>query len=176
MSEIQVLLGDITALPADAIVNSANPSLLAGSGVSGAIHRAAGPKLEEACRAIGGCSVGCCVVTPAFALPASWVIHAVGPRWMGGTKGEARDLEQCYISILEAARGVGARKVTVPSISTGIYRFPLGLAAEIAIRTVRTQGAGIESIHFVCFDHATAGAYAAALAEQDDPSSAPGAS
>jgi len=163
MTTIEVLSGDITRIPADAIVNSANTSLLAGGGVCGAIHRAAGADLERACRGIGSCPTGHAVSTPAFALPARWVIHAVGPRWHDGSKGEPELLAECYRSIVAVADSLGARKVTVPSISTGIYRFPLGQAARIAITTVRGSSTALQSLAFVCFDETTRSAYDAAL-------------
>lgn len=162
---ITVVIGDIAQFSTDAIVNSANPSLLAGSGVSGAIHRAAGPELELACRAIGSCAVGDAVVTPAFKLPAKWVIHAVGPRWLGGTRGEETLLFRCYESIYSAATALGACNLTIPSISTGIYHFPLKLAAPIAISSTRRFTGAPVSVTFVCFDQLTKDAYDQAISE-----------
>lgn len=163
MSVVEAVLGDITTIPADAIVNSANTSLLAGGGVCGAIHRAAGAELERACRMIGSCPTGEAVVTPAFALPARWVIHAVGPRWLDGRRGEADQLRDCYRSIVAVATEIGARTITVPSISTGIYRFPLDLAARIAVSSVSDAAGRLEHVTFVCFDEATRAVYDAAL-------------
>lgn len=163
MPTIDVVLGDITRIATDAIVNSANPSLLAGSGVSGAVHRAAGPELEKACRELGNCPVGHAVITPAFRLPASWVIHAVGPRWLDGNRGEEGILKSCYRSIIEVATNAGVRRLTVPSISTGIYRFPLQSAARIAIDTIGNSRTPIEAITFVCLDESTKDAYEVAL-------------
>ena len=164
MPTIDVVLGDITQIAADAIVNSANPSLSAGSGVSGAIHRAAGPELEGACRKIGSCPVGHAVVTPAFRLPSNWVIHAVGARWLDGSRGEEDLLRSCYQNIIEIAVALGVRRPIVPSISTGIYRFPLQTAARIAIETLNSLGASVSATSFVCFDQDTKDAYEAALA------------
>lgn len=160
---IDVIQGDITRIKTDALVNSANPSLLAGGGVCGAIHRTAGKELEAACRKIGGCSVGNAVATPAFFLPATWVIHAVGPQWLGGQKGEIHLLEQCYKNIARVAAELGSSSITVPSVSTGIYRFPLDLAADIAIRSLRVHGSSIERITVVCFDPTTLAAYRRAI-------------
>lgn len=165
MPVIEIRLGDITKLPSDAIVNSANSSLLAGGGVCGAIHRVAGKELERDCRAIGGCPTGGAVVTPGYGLPAKWVIHAVGPRWSDGRHGEQDLLRRCYESILSSADEVGAVEITVPSISTGIYRFPVELAAEIAISTIASSTTRLKKVIFVCFDKTTLEAYEAALAK-----------
>jgi O-acetyl-ADP-ribose deacetylase (regulator of RNase III) len=164
MPEISVIIGDITRIATDAIVNSANPSLLAGGGVSGAIHRAAGPELEKACRELGGCPVGHAVITPAFRLPAAWVIHAVGPRWLDGNQGEEALLRSCYRSIIDIAAKAGVHELTVPSISTGIYRFPLQAAARIAVETISGSEASGRTMTFVCFDQTTKDAYDEALA------------
>ena len=163
MPAIHVRLGDITGIASDAIVNSANTSLLSGSGVSGAIHRAAGPELEGACRKLGNCPVGKAVITPAFGLPARWVIHAVGPRWLDGTRGEGDLLRCCYRSILAVADSVDAQELTTPSVSTGIYRFPLHEAARIAVETIKSSDTKVRTITFVCFDQATRDAYERAL-------------
>lgn len=163
MPEIVVRIGDITQIATEAIVNSANPSLFAGGGVSGAIHRAAGADLQRACREIGPIQVGHAVVTPAFLLPAKWVIHAVGPQWRDGNSGEASLLEACYRSICSAAESRGIAHITVPSISTGIYRFPLEPAARIAIDTMQTAGTKLSSVTFVGFDETTASAYETAI-------------
>ena len=133
---ITVVQGDITRQPVDAIVNAANSSLLGGGGVDGAIHRAAGPRLLEACRALGGCPTGEARITPGFDLPARWVIHAVGPVWRGGNHDEDDLLAGCYRHALALAGAHGARTVALPAISTGIYGFPLARAARIALRTL----------------------------------------
>ena len=160
---ISILKGDITRQHVDVIVNSANPSLLAGGGVCGAIHKAAGPELEVACKAIGRCGVGGAVITPAFNLQAKYVIHAVGPRWLDGTRGEPELLEQCYASIFRLVAENDFRSVAIPSISTGIYHYPLDGAAEIAMRVARRNDKSERLIQFVCFDDETLRAYEVAL-------------
>lgn len=160
---IKILKGDITRQTVDAIINSANPSLLAGGGVCGAIHRVAGPKLEAACKEIGRCSTGAAVITSAFELPAKFVIHAVGPRWLDGTRGEPELLERCYESIFRLAAENELRSLAIPSISTGIYHYPLDAAAEIAIRVASKHDRPEILIEFICFDDETLGAYRSAL-------------
>ena len=160
---ISILKGDITRQCVDVIVNSANPSLLAGGGVCGAIHKAAGPELEIACKAIGRCGVGAAVITPAFNLPAKSVIHAVGPRWLDGMRGEPELLEQCYESIFRLVAENDFRSVAIPSISTGIYHYPLDAAAEVAIRMARRNNEAGRLIQFICFDDETQIAYKDAL-------------
>ncbi len=160
---ISILKGDITRQHVDVIVNSANPSLLAGGGVCGAIHKAAGPELEVACKAIGRCSVGAAVITPAFNLPAKFVIHAVGPRWLDGARGEPELLVQCYESIFRLVAENDFRSVAIPSISTGIYHYPLYGAAEIAISLARRSHKAERLIQFICFDDETLRAYEAVL-------------
>jgi O-acetyl-ADP-ribose deacetylase (regulator of RNase III) len=133
---VEVIQTDITTLQVDAIVNAANSSLLGGGGVDGAIHRAAGPRLLEATRKIGGCPTGQARLTPGFDLPAKWVIHTVGPVWQGGHAGEDELLASCYRESLRLAASVGATTVAFPAISTGTYGFPLERAARIAIAEI----------------------------------------
>ena len=151
---LEVALGDITAEHVDAIVNAANTSLLGGGGVDGAIHRAAGPDLLDACRELSGCAFGDAKPTRGYALPARWVIHTVGPIWRGGDSGEARLLQSCYRRCLEVADEVGASTVAFPAISTGAYGYPVAEATQIAIETVRSTITGVELVRFVCFDAA----------------------
>jgi O-acetyl-ADP-ribose deacetylase (regulator of RNase III) len=158
---------DITSLDVDAIVNAANSALAGGGGVDGAIHRAAGPQLLEACRAIGGCATGDAVITPGFKLRAHWVIHAVGPVWSGGQRGEDELLASCYQRAIELASQAGAKSLAFPAISTGVYRFPAERASAIAVRTVRGELANapnIERIVFACFDALTLAHYQGLLA------------
>jgi O-acetyl-ADP-ribose deacetylase (regulator of RNase III) len=136
---IEVIEADITTLPIDAVVNAANRSLLGGGGVDGAIHRAAGPRLLEATRAIGGCPTGEARLTPGFDLPARWVIHTVGPVWAGGESGEDALLASCYRESLALAASAGARTIAGPAISTGAYGFPMGRAARIAVAEIARE-------------------------------------
>jgi O-acetyl-ADP-ribose deacetylase (regulator of RNase III) len=161
---LEVALGDITAENVHAVVNAANTSLLGGGGVDGAIHRAAGPDLLEACRALNGCAFGDAKATPAFALPARFVIHTVGPIWRGGDAGEARLLASCYRRCLEVADEIGAASVAFPAISTGAYGYPVTKATQIAIDTVRSTITGVELVRFVCFDAAVHELYLRTLA------------
>jgi O-acetyl-ADP-ribose deacetylase (regulator of RNase III) len=161
--EIQVMTGDITRLEVDAIVNASNNALGDGSGVNGAIHRAAGPGLLDACRALDGCDTGDAKVTPGFSLPARWIVHTVGPVWHGGDHGEAELLASCYRRSLERADEVGARTVAFPAISTGIFGYPLEAATRTAVDTVRGATTNVEQVTFVCFDERTRAAYDAAL-------------
>ncbi|WP_198343587.1 O-acetyl-ADP-ribose deacetylase [Paenibacillus senegalimassiliensis] len=156
---IEVIYGDITKSKVDCIVNAANTSLLGGGGVDGAIHRAGGPEILEACKQVrakqGGCAVGEAVITTAGRLQAKYVIHTVGPVWNGGTKNEQEKLQSCYRSTLELAQSHQVKSIAFPNISTGIYKFPKVEAAQIAIRTVQEYidaHDGIENIQFVCFD------------------------
>jgi O-acetyl-ADP-ribose deacetylase (regulator of RNase III) len=164
MTRLVVTEGDITALDVDAIVNAAHPTLAPGGGVCGAIHRAAGPELAVACSRLGGCETGDAKVTEGFELPARWVIHAVGPIWHGGDRGEAEQLASCYRTSLALADEVGARSVAFPAISTGIFGYPLDAAVQIAVGAVRSTPTNVETVHFVCFDDSTQLAYERALA------------
>jgi len=157
--------GDITRETTDAIVNAANTGLARGGGVCGAIFAAAGPGLAEACAAVGGCPTGDARVTPGFALPARFIVHAVGPVWHGGDRGEPDLLASAYRRALEVAGEAGARSIAFPAISTGIFGYPLEPATEIAVRTARANDVdGLELVRFVCFDAATLVAYERELA------------
>lgn len=158
---LKAIQGDITKLTVDAIVNAANTSLLGGGGVDGAIHRAAGPELLEACRKLNGCSTGDAKATPGFRLPAKWVFHAVGPVWHGGGHHEDELLAGCYRRGLELAKEHDAKSIAFPAISTGVYGFPSERAAKIAIEAVRKHvgESGVEEVLFVCFDEHTLSIY-----------------
>ncbi|HPI80386.1 MAG: O-acetyl-ADP-ribose deacetylase [Cyclobacteriaceae bacterium] len=152
---IQTIHGDITNIPVDAIVNAANPSLLGGGGVDGAIHRAGGPAILEACKKIGGCPTGEAVITTAGKLPARFVVHTVGPVWKGGSHGEDNLLANAYRHSLKIAMENGAKSISFPNISTGVYGFPKERAAKIALASVvrfLTENNSFEKILFVCFD------------------------
>jgi O-acetyl-ADP-ribose deacetylase (regulator of RNase III) len=163
---LETVWGDITAEAVDAIVNAANTSLLGGGGVDGAIHRAAGPDLLDACRALGGCATGDAKATPGYRLPARWVIHAVGPVWRGGSTGEAELLASCYRRSLEVADDIGARSVAFPAISTGVYGYPADDAATIAVDTIRSTPTSVELVRLVAFDEATLRRYEARLGDE----------
>ncbi|HEY6157465.1 MAG TPA: O-acetyl-ADP-ribose deacetylase [Gemmatimonadales bacterium] len=151
---LEAVQGDITQQAVDAIVNAANTTLLGGGGVDGAIHRAAGPGLLEECRRIGGCPTGETRITRAYRLPARYVIHAVGPVWSGGRRGEPELLRGCYESALRLAGEHGLVSIAFPSISTGAYRYPIEQAATIAVETVRQrvrEPGPLDLVRFVCF-------------------------
>jgi O-acetyl-ADP-ribose deacetylase (regulator of RNase III) len=160
--QVSAQVVDITTLDTDAIVNAANESLAPGGGVCGAIHRAAGPELARACAAIGRCPTGEARITPGYGLPARFVIHAVGPVWRGGRSGEAELLASAYRSAMQVAAEHGLRSVAFPAISTGIYGYPLELAASIAVSEVRAAleaGSSIDRVVFACFSPEARHAY-----------------
>ena len=167
MTTLRAVRADITTLAVDAIVNAANETLLGGGGVDGAIHRAAGPELLAACRRLNGCRTGDVKLTPGFALPARYVLHAVGPVWHGGSRGEPQLLGSCYRKAIEIAQAHALASVAFPSISTGVYGYPLEAATRIAIDTVRqavARPASIQSVVFCCFSAGDLAVYDALLA------------
>lgn len=163
---LELVRGDITKQCADAIVNAANTSLLGGGGVDGAIHRAAGPKLLEECQDLGGCQTGEAKITRGYNLPAKFVIHTPGPIWRGGASHEDELLANCYTSCLSLAVENGCKTVAFPSISTGVYHFPLDRAAAIAVGAIWSfleTDRALERVRIVCFDDTTLAAYNKAL-------------
>jgi O-acetyl-ADP-ribose deacetylase (regulator of RNase III) len=167
---IELIQGDITKVRADALVTAANSALRGGGGVDGAIHRAAGPELLRACRAVGGCPTGSAVATPAFALGQNgvrFVIHAVGPVWHGGSRGEDELLQGAYQRSLQAAEENGCTSIAFPSISTGVYGFPTDRAGPIALDTckqhLQSEGCRVQKIIFALFDDLTLGIFKKAL-------------
>lgn len=169
MERFSIVKGDIVKAKTDAIVNAANTSLLGGGGVDGAIHRAAGPELLAECETLGGCRTGEAKITKGYKLKAKYVIHTPGPVWRGGKWAEEELLAECYKNCLHLAAEYGVKTIAFPSISTGVYRFPVKLAAQIAVREILAflqENTDMEQVTMVCFDENTRQAYEEALEEQ----------
>ena len=168
MKRLSIVKGDIVKMKTDAIVNAANTSLLGGGGVDGAIHRAAGPELLAECETLNGCRTGEAKITKGYKLKAKYVIHTPGPIWRGGKWGEAELLANCYKNCLALAKENGVKTIAFPSISTGVYRFPVDQAAKIAVGEILNflnNEDSIEQVTIVCFDDKTKEFYVDALAE-----------
>jgi O-acetyl-ADP-ribose deacetylase (regulator of RNase III) len=169
MTRLRELQANIVTLSVDAIVNAANSSLLGGGGVDGAIHRAAGPKLFEECRSLGGCKVGEAKLTKGYQLPAQFIIHTVGPVWRGGKNGEPELLASCYRGSLAIAAEHEMKSIAFPSISTGVYGYPIELAARVAVETVCDvvrKSSKIEEIIFCCFSQSDLDVYESLLPKE----------
>ena len=160
---IEIREADITTLSVDAIVNAANETLLGGGGVDGAIHHAAGPELLDHCRRLGGCRTGSACITPGFALPARFVIHAVGPVWQDGQSGEAERLRSCYLEAFRLAEESSVKSIAFPAISTGVYGYPSIQAASIATQTMLENESNFDVIIACCFSVADVAVYETAL-------------